>query len=326
MSWQEVLRAAGYWDGGGLLRVPTSGTSAGAPRVVLRTVRSWADSFEPFAQVTGIESDDVVLAAGPATSLFVYARAQAAAVGAAVIDRPRWHVDHLAGATVAHLTPTMLGDAVRAPRLPLRLAIVAGAGLSPTLREQAVQRGIDVVEYYGATELSVVALGRGALRPFPSVEVESREGVLWARSPWTALGYAEGQDGPLRRDGDWCTVGDTGMVRAGRVQVQGRGDVVTTGGTTVRVGEVTAALRDAPGVTDCAVLGMPHGRLGEVVTAVVVGGQRRAVLAHCRATLIKEQRPVQWFTADRLPVAPTGKLGVTELQAAIDSGEVRRWI
>lgn len=325
MSWQEVLRAAGYWDGGDLLRVPTSGTSGGAPRVVLRTVRSWSESFEPFAQVTGIEPADVVLAAGPATSLFVYARAQATAVGAAVIDRPRWQVAHLAGATVAHLTPAMLGDAMTVPRLSLRLAIVAGAALAPTLRAQAVERGVDVVEYYGATELSVVAIGRAAMRAFPSVEVEAREGVLWARSPWTALGYADGQDGPLRRDGDWCTVGDTGAVDAGLVQVHGRGDAITTGGTTVRVGEVMAALRGAPGVIDCAVLGQPHHRLGEVVTAVVVGGERRRVLEHCRATLAKEQRPVRWFTADRLPVAATGKVTAAGLQSAIDSGEVRRW-
>lgn len=326
MSWQEVLSAAGYWDGGDLLRVPTSGTSGGVPRVVLRTVSSWVESFEPFTRVTGIDSGDVVLAAGPATSLFVYARAQAAAVGAAVIDHPRWHVDRLAGASVAHLTPTMLGDALQLPHLPLRLAIVAGAGVSGTLRTRAVERGIDVVEYYGATELSVVAIGRDALRPFPSVEVEIRDGLLWARSPWTALGYADGQDGPLVRDGDWCTVGDAGSVSAGLVQVHGRGDVVTTGGTTVRVGDVTAALRAAPGVLDCAVLGQPHDRLGEVVTAVVVGGERRAVLEHCRAALTKEQRPVRWFTADRLPVAPTGKLTAAELEVAIDTGKVRRWI
>ena len=325
MSWQEVLSAAGYWDGGDLLRVPTSGTSGGAPRVVLRTVSSWVESFEPFARATGIDSGDVVLAAGPATSLFVYARAQAAALGVALIEQPRWHVDHLAGASVAHLTPTMLGDAMGVPHLSLRLAIVAGAALSSTLRARAVERGIDVVEYYGAAELSVVAIGREALRPFPSVEVEARDGVLWARSPWTALGYAGGHDGPLIRDGDWCTVGDTGSVSAGVVQVDGRGDVVTTGGTTVRVGEVTAAVRAAPGVVDCAVVGLPHDRLGQVVAAVVVGGERRTVLDHCRATLAKEQLPVRWFAAERLPVAPTGKLTVDQLQAAIESGEVRRW-
>lgn len=320
-----MLRAAGYWDGGDLLHVPTSGTSAGRPRVVVRTVRSWTDSFEPFAQVTGIESGDVVLAGGPPTSLFVYARAQAAAAGATVIDRPRWRTEHLTGASVAHLTPTMLADALQDPRLSLRLAVVAGAGLSPTLREQAVLRGIDVIEYYGASELSLVAIGRGALSAFPEVDVESRGGVLWARSPWTALGYADDGVGPLRRDGDWCTVGDTGAVSGATVRVHGRGDTVTTGGTTVRVGEVAGALRGAPGVLDCAVLGLPHSRLGEVLTAVVIGGERGAVVEHCRATLPKEQRPVHWFAADRLPVAPTGKLDAAELQRAIDSGEVRRW-
>lgn len=325
MSWQQALRAAGYWDGGDVLRVPTSGTSGGAPRTVLRTLRSWTDSFEPFADATGIDPGDVVLAAGPSTSLFVYARAQAAALGARVIDEPRWRPEYVRGATVAHLTPTMLGDVLQVEDLDLRVAIVAGAALAPTLHEEALRRGVDVVEYYGASELSLVAIGRGELRPFSSVEVESRDGVLWARSPWTALGYADGADGPLRRAGDWCTVGDTGEVTDGVVRVYGRGDVVSTGGATVRVGEVSAALRAAPGVVDCVVLGLPHPRLGEVVAAVVVGGDRRAVLDHCRSMLEKVQRPVRWYTADRLPVAATGKLGAAELERAIDSGTVRRW-
>lgn len=325
MTWREVLIAAGYWDGGDLLRVPTSGTSEGVPRVVVRTLASWTDSFEPFTEVTGIRGDDVVLAAGPHTSLFVYARAHAASLGARVIAEPRWRPALAAEATVAHLTPTMLSDALAVQDSRLRLAVVAGAALAPGLRERAEDVGIKVVEYYGAAELSFVAIGRGRLMPFPQVEVESREGVLWARSPWTANGYAPGQDGPLQRDGDWCSVGDHGEVSKGIVTVSGRSGVITTGGVTVVGAEVEAVLRAAPGVVDCAVLGLPHERLGEVIAAVVVGGARESVVAHCREIVPGPRRPVLWFRASALPTTEAGKLSVAALRAAIESGEVERW-
>lgn len=330
MTWSTVLAAAGYWDGGDVLRVPTSGTTAGAPRTVLRTVRSWTDSFDPFTTATGITADDVVVAAGPATSLFVYARAHAAAVGAEAVVEPRWRPALLAGATVAHLTPTMLADALADEACSswegsLRLVVVAGAALSPVLRRRAREHGLDVVEYYGAAELSFVAAGRGRLTPFAEVEVESRDDVIWVRSPWTALGYADGGTGPLRRVDDWCTVGDRGALVDGAVVVRGRTGGMLTGGVTVVVAEVESVLRSAPGVEDCAVLGLPHERLGEVLAAVVVGGSRRQVTAHCRAALPPDQRPVRWYTTDRIPATCAGKHDPVELRRRIATGEVQRW-
>jgi long-chain acyl-CoA synthetase len=330
VSWASVLSAAGYWDGGDMLHVPTSGTSDGAARVVVRTVASWTESFDPFTAATGIDPADVVVAAGPSTSLFVYARAHAAAVGAQTVVDARWHPSRLAGGTVAHLTPTMLHDILddgvpRSWTRSLRLVVVAGSALSPGLRERAVGRGLDVVEYYGAAELSFVALGRGALRPFPQVEVDVRDEVLWVRSPWTALGYAHEVSGPLRRDGDWCTVWDRGHVVDGAVVVDGRDGLVLTGGVAVRAADVEAVLRAAPGVLDCAVVGVPHDRLGEVVAAVVVGGERSEVVDRCRDLLPRRLRPVLWYAADRLPSTAAGKVAVVDLRRAILDGEVSRW-
>lgn len=330
MSWSAVLAAAGYWDGGDLLRVPTSGTTGGVRRTVLRTVRSWTDSFDAFTAATGIGAQDVVVAAGPPTSLFVYARAHAATVGARTVIGPRWQPALLAGATVAHLTPTMLGDALGEEVRPswegsLRLVVVAGAALSTALRARAHAHGLEVVEYYGAAELSFVAAGRGPLLPFAQVEVETRDDVLWVRSPWTALDYADGGSGPLRRDGDWCTVGDRGAVVDGAVVVRGREGGVVTGGVTVVVADVEAVLRSAPGVADCAVLGLPHGRLGEVLAAVVVGGERAQVAAHCRAVLPADHRPVRWYTTDRIPATAAGKHDPVALRRGIETGEVTPW-
>lgn len=325
MSWEQVLSAAGYWDGGDLLRVPTSGTTGGIARTVLRTVRSWTDSFAPFTDVTGIRPDDVVLASGPTSSMFVYARAHAAWLGAVAIAEPRWRAATVGDVTVAHLTPTMLADVLEADCPRLRLAVVAGSALAPALRGRALERGIDVVEYYGAAELSFVGIGRGGLEPFPQVDIDVREDVIWVRSPWTAQGYAEGVDGPLRTEGAWCSVGDRGALRDGVLSVHGRDDIVTTGGRSVPVADVEAVVRSAAGVSEVAVLGVPHERLGEVLAAVVVGGDREATLHHVRERLPHEQRPVHWFTAERLPSSAAGKVSLPDLRLAIAAGEVRRW-
>ncbi|WP_193315104.1 AMP-binding protein [Nostocoides sp. F2B08] len=334
MSWTDVLSRAGYWDGGELLRVPTSGTTGGSPRVVVRTVESWVDSFEPFTRISGISDTDVVAAVGPSSSMFVYARAHAAHLGARLVESERWHPGAIADATVAHLTPTMLHDVLEAQRdvpVPLgqgglRLAVVAGAALGARTAARAGHVGIDVLRYYGAAELSFVAMGRERLSPFPMVEVAERAGVLWVRSPWTADGYADGASGPLLRDGRWCTVGDRGTVsHDGVVVVHGREGWVVTGGLSVSTAEIESVLREAPGVTDCRVLGRPHDRLGQVIAAVVVGGERAQVSAHCRSRLPVAARPVHWFAADRLPATSAGKPDDAAIVLAIETGEVRRW-
>ena len=332
MNWTDVLTSAGYWDGGDLLRVPTSGTTGRGPRVVLRTVESWVDSFEPFSRICGITDADVVAAVGPPTSMFVYARAHAVHTGARVVQAQRWHPRAVAGATVAHVTPTMLqdlldwGDEEDGPvgRSGLRLVVVAGAALSGRTAARAERAGLEVVRYYGAAELSFVAIGRERLDPFPMAEVASRDGVLWVRSPWTARGYAD-SSGPLRRDGRWCSVGDRGAVSCDGVVVHGRDGWVVTGGVTVSTAEVESVVRGAPGVTDCRVLGRPHDRLGEVLAAVVVGGDRALVSAHCRSRLPAPSRPVHWYCADRLPVTSSGKPDDAAILRAISTGEVPRW-
>ena len=74
----------------------------------------------------------------------------------------------------------------------------------------------------------------------------------------------------VARDG-FATVGDLAVVGPdGSIRIRGRGDTaVTTGGHTVLVEDVEAALAAIPGVRAVAVVGVPHARLGQLLTAVV---------------------------------------------------------
>src|SRR5690606_5658448 len=148
-----------------------------------------------------------------------------------------------------------------------------GAGLDPVQRERAAASGLELVAYYGAVELSFVAVDTGdGLRPFPEVDVAVRPqpgtslGEVWVRSPWVSQGYLAGARGPLRRDGAWATVGDLAELPdgagpapatsavplgsgSGPLVLRGRGDgAVLTAGATVVPEDVEAALRPVPGV------------------------------------------------------------------------------
>jgi long-chain acyl-CoA synthetase len=325
-TWPRQFRAiaAGQAEdavAGGLLgpgdMVIFSSGSTGRPRGVLRTVESWQASIASLSEITEITDQDQVWLPGPLwSSLFLYGAFHGATVGAHLTFRG----DASAAATVLHCVPSQLSgllDLADAGELPLiRLAVVGGDHLSAPLRRQCEAAGWRVVEYYGAAELSFVAWrdGDGPFRAFPGVETEVRAGRLWARSSYLARGYLSAgldvPDGPLRIDAQgWATVGDLAREVPGGLEVLGRGDTaVTWGGHTVVVEEVERLLRALPGVDEVAVLGVPHRRLGQVLTAVVVGSAVDVDLRAGVAGIPAPSRPLHWVHAEALPRTSGGKL------------------
>ncbi|MEP7194854.1 MAG: AMP-binding protein [Actinomycetota bacterium] len=315
-----------------------SSGSTGRPRGIVRTVESWRVSFAAFSDITGITAQDRVWLPGPLwSSLFLYGAFHAGAVGAQMIFRD----ESPSRATVLHCVPSQLPGVLsraQAGGLPLvRRVVVAGDHCAETLRRRCEAAGWEVLEYYGAAELSLVAWRdrAGPLRAFPGVATELRTeaglrresgpgpeteqetragrdpGVLWARSPYLAKDYLSARDhGPLRRDPQgWATVQDLALAVPGGLEIVGRGDnAVTSGGHTVVVEEVEQLLRGLPGVDQVAVLGVPHPQLGQVLTAVVVGPAADSTLRTAVAGMPAPSRPRRWLHADALPLTSAGKL------------------
>ena len=292
----------------------TSGSS-GAPRIVLRSARSWAESFAAVAGFLDAGPDAAVaLPAPPAASITLFSLAHALAGG------PRPARDDFSEATCFHGTPEALRALLDRGAPPtLRAALVGGSHLDPALRARAESAGIRVVSYYGAAELSFVAVDEGdGLRAFPGVDVEVRDGEVWVRSGFAASGYL-GDGGPLRRDGAWASVGDRAEMRDGRLVLRGRADeAILTASATVIPDEVERALRSIPGVRDAVVFGMPHPGVGALVAAFVelddssVGGAPTsgAVPESLRAAVARglgpAHRPRRWVMG-ALPRTPSGK-------------------
>lgn len=262
------------------------------------------DSFDPVSRLTGIGPESAVWVPGPPTSsMNLFALVHAGYVGARVATSS-------VGATHAVLTPAALDAALPGPQLCGVTVVVAGDRLSPALYDRARAAGAAVHHYYGAAELSFVAWGAHAddLHLFPGVEAESRDGEIWVRSGYLCSGY-DGPAGPLRRDpSGFVTVGDRGRLVGDLLEVDGRPSAVTTGGATVQVADIEAALRrDAVG--ELVVLALPHPRLGSVVAAVLTDpADHRRLVSLARERLDPAARPRVWHLCEQLPLTRAGKL------------------
>jgi len=173
--------------------------------------------------------------------------------------------------------------------------------------------------YYGATESGSASVLSHAdvLRKPGSVGVAppggelriAEDGELLVRSPYLMSEYfgdAEATRAALREG--WFHTGDLGALDAeGQLAIVGRKkDVIRSGGESVSPAEVEAALRDAAGVQEVAVVGVPDAQWGELVCAVVVPAAGAtltldALRAHCEGKLASFKRPRRLELARELP-------------------------
>jgi fatty-acyl-CoA synthase len=146
------------------------------------------------------------------------------------------------------------------------------------------------------------------------------QGEVLYRSPQLCTGYwdkpeetAEAFAGGWFHSGDLVRIDEEGFIFVvDRVK-----DVINTGGVLVASREVEEALYTHPAVAEVAVIGTPHERWIEAITAVVVAREPVAeedVLAHARERLAPFKVPKAIHFVDELPKNPSGKLLKRELR------------
>jgi fatty-acyl-CoA synthase len=206
------------------------------------------------------------------------------------------------GITDLPLIGSMAFDVVGLGAVPARVRdtvkkVSVGGAPTPLEAKLALAEifpGAEVIEAYGQTESTdgvTMARGRSVLdrpgtvgrtnpyvavaiaRPDGGLAAPDEEGEIVIGGPTVMAGYHRDPDttaGAIR-DG-WLHTGDLGRRDAeGWFYVTGRlKDVIITGGENVSPAEVEEVLRAHPDVADVAVIGTPHPRWGEQVTAVVV--------------------------------------------------------
>jgi hypothetical protein len=116
--------------------------------------------------------------------------------------------------------------------------------------------------------------------------------------------------------GDSCTYDEAGL----RIMVDRYKDIVKTGGENVSSLRVEAVLAQHPDVAKAAVIGLPHPRWSEAVTAVVVLRDGATVseddlVKHCRAQLAGYETPKSVLFVTDLPETVGGKVLKYRLRA-----------
>jgi acyl-CoA synthetase (AMP-forming)/AMP-acid ligase II len=254
--------------------------------------------------------------------------------------------------THAFMVPAIVQAVVDAPDLAehdvssLEQISYGAAPMTETLLRRAMAAlGCTFLGVYGMTETAgtIVTLDpedhdpdgprAGLLRsvgtPLPWIELQVRDlqsgreaapgevGEICVRSGQNTPGYWRKPDATaaaIDEDG-WFRTGD-GAHRDedGYVFLRDRiKDMIISGGENVYPAEVENALASHPDVQDVAVVGAPHERWGETVTAVVVlrpgaTADGEALRAHARTLLAGYKCPTSVDVVDELPRNPTGKV------------------
>jgi acyl-CoA synthetase (AMP-forming)/AMP-acid ligase II len=200
--------------------------------------------------------------------------------------------------------------------------------------------GVELYEAYGSTEAGIVTILRpeDQMRKLGSIGFESlgtdlvkildREGdevgfgetgELYSRGPMLFDEYyklPEKTTSSFR--GDWFSAGD--MARRdedGFYEIIDRKDnLIITGGEHVYPSEVEKVIGSHPGVFDVAIVGLPHEKWGEAVTAFVVPQDPGAlptgeeIIAFCRDKIASYKRPkeVHFISREEMPRTGSGKI------------------
>ena len=142
-------------------------------------------------------------------------------------------------------------------------------------------------------------------------------GEIWLKGPTVVRGYYGLEDATAEAFTDgWFHTGDLGRLdEDGYLYVVDRlKDVVIRGGENIYSAEVEAALYEMPEVTEAAVIGVPHDRLGEEVGAVVRARPGAdltadAVRTHVADRLAAFKVPAHvWVVDEELPRNASGKV------------------
>ena len=200
--------------------------------------------------------------------------------------------------------------------------------------------GVELYEAYGSTEAGIVTILKpeDQMRKLGSIGIESlgtdlvkildqdgkevgfgEIGELYSRGPMLFDEYyklPEKTASSFR--GEWFSAGD--MARRdqdGYYEIVDRKDnLIITGGEHVYPSEVEKVISTHPGVLDVAVVGLPHAKWGEGVTAFVIPRDRdeaptdKEVVDFCRGKMAGYKRPkaVHFLSQEEMPRTGSGKV------------------
>jgi acyl-CoA synthetase (AMP-forming)/AMP-acid ligase II len=315
--------------------LPYSSGTSGLPKGVMLTHANLVAAVRQAQSGLRLTPDDTVAALAPFSHVmgFVISLGVALAAGARVLTVPRFEprgfVELLERhrASIVIVPPPVMRLLARSPRdLPdAELIVSGGAPLGPELQRAVAARfpQAAVGQGYGLTETTAVVTipdrAAGTVpgscgRVAPDTEVRLADGELLVRGPQTMAGYLNRPEATAEMiDADgWVHTGDLARIDDdGNVFVVDRvKELIKVNAWPVAPAELEALLGTHPAVADCAVVGRPDERYGEVPVGVVVArgdadpGELLAFVAE-RVAPHKRLHAVRFV--ESIPRTPAGK-------------------
>lgn len=238
-------------------------------------------------------------------------------------------------------------DFAATDRSSMRAMMCCGAPLPVAVKERLFETFENgVIELYGSTEGVITTLApeeaRGRMasvgKPLPGEDLlilgddnkpvaPGQAGEIVALSRFQMVGYWNRPDATAEahwtddKGRNWLRSGDIGRLdEDGYLYITDRKkDMIISGGQNVFPSDIEAILRTHPGISDCAVFGIPSERWGETPLALAVVQEAAALQAEAlrdwlNARVAKYQRVERVELRESLPRNATGKLLRRELR------------
>ena len=229
-------------------------------------------------------------------------------------------------------------------KLP-NLLVTIGGGMAvhkKTADHWQALTGVPIAQGYGLSETSPVVCVNTPLEkhftghigmPIPSTDVvildddevelpHGTAGEIAIKGPQVMQGYWNKPEETVHcmtADG-YFKSGDIGLITAeGFVKIVDRKkDMIVVAGFKVFPNEVEDVLTQMTGIKECAVIGVPHRKLGEIVKAYVVRDNHHLteaqILQYCKEHMTSYKRPMKIVFLNDLPKSNVGKILRRELR------------
>jgi long-chain acyl-CoA synthetase len=229
-------------------------------------------------------------------------------------------------------------------KLP-KLLVTIGGGMAvhkKTADHWQAITGVPIAQGYGLSETSPVVCVNSPLEqhftghigpPIPSTDVvildddgvelpQGTAGEICIKGPQVMAGYwnkPEETRNCMTADG-YFKSGDIGLITPeGFVKIVDRKkDMIVVAGFKVFPNDVEDVLVQMPGILECAVIGEPNRKLGEIVKAFVVRSNHHIteadILQYCKEHLTSYKRPRKVVLVESLPKSNVGKILRRELR------------
>jgi len=334
----------------------TSGSTA-TPKAVVHSHRSLGAEVINFPSLPGLRTRPsfMPLPAGHVSGLLAYLRIFLAAEPTVFMDQ--WNMES-ALALLRQYPPEFIGavpmqvgmllDAAdQWPHDHMRMFLIGGASVPPSLVERAQMLGIGAVRSYGLTEHTTVSGSGhddplekrcrtdGRMMPGNKVRLidddgkpapRGTPGEVLTMGPELCLGYLNQahSDAAFTEDG-WFATGDIGILdEDGFLTVVDRKkDIIIRGGENISSKEIEDILSSQPSVAEVAAVGWPDERYGErpgVFVRLNAGHSLDLddIRRHfAEAQVLKQKTPEFLVIVDDFPRTPAGKIRKPDLRARV---------